>query len=368
MVARGGLGLEIHAAYIYYALNRCYYMARLSTTELAMKMLLPFWSCLLLGFHGTASAAPGDEVYTRPGTLVWADGTRLNLYCMGSGSPAVVFDSGWEDWAPVWTIVQPEVAKWTRACSYDRAGAGFSDPGPMPRTSVRIADELRSALHNAAIKGPYILVGHAFGGDNVRTFAERHTAEVAGLVLVEADVGGADEHLGDARLIASLRECRDAIATSKPLPALPARPGRPARSCAQQFFRGLPEAMWSPQLNAKLLELAQTKVAMYDAYISEMEQMPEDEAYLQEHSRSLGSLPIRVLSTGNHGIHVLDPTRPQNAEQQKYEQEVARAQAKWLELSSNAKQLFTDKSSEYIPFDQPSFVVDAIREVFTQRH
>jgi pimeloyl-ACP methyl ester carboxylesterase len=236
----------------------------------------------------------------------------------------------------------------------------------MPRTSVRIADELRSALHDAGIKGPYILVGHAFGGDNVRTFAERYTVDVAGLVLVEADVGGADEHRGDARRIASLRECRDAVAAGKPLPALPARPGRPARTCAQQFFRGLPEGMWSQELNAKLLELAQTKVAMYDAYISEMEQMPEDETYLQEHSRSLGSRPIRVLSTGNHGIGALDPARPQNAEQQKYEQGVARAQAKWLELSSNAKQLFTDKSSEYIPFDQPSFVVDAIREVFTQ--
>ena len=96
--------------------------------------------------------------------------------------------------------------------------------------------------------------------------------------------------------------------------------------------------------------------------------MPEDETYLQEHSRSWGSLPIRVLSTGNHGIHALDPTRPLSAEQRNYEQEVARAQAKWLELSSNAKQLFTDKSSEYIPFDQPRFVVDAIREVFTQGH
>jgi len=212
-----------------------------------MKTLLPLvWSCLLPGIHGTASAAPGDEIYTRPGTLVRADGTRLNLYCMGSGSPAVVFDSGWEDWAPVWTIVQPEVAKWTRACSYDRAGAGFSDPGPMPRTSVRIADELRSALHNAGIKGPYILVGHAFGGDNVRTFAERYTVDVAGLVLVEADVGGADEHRGDARHIASLRECRDAIAAGKPLPALTARPGRPAPTFAQQFFRGLPEAMCLP--------------------------------------------------------------------------------------------------------------------------
>ena len=324
------------------------------------------WSCLLLGINGTAGAAPGDEIYTRPGTLVPADGTRLNLYCMGSGSPAVVFDSGWEDWAPVWTIVQPEVAKWTRACSYDRAGAGFSDPGPLPRTSVRIADELRSALHNGGIKGPYILVGHAFGGDNVRTFAARHPGEVAGLVLVEADVTSSpEERRGQARLIASLRECRDAIAAGKPLPALP---GRPARTCAQQFFRGLPEAMWSPELNAKLLELARSKVAMYDAYISEMEQMPQDETYLEKHSRPLGSLPIRVLSTGNHGIHALDQAHPLNAEQQKYEQEVAREQAGWLALSSNAKQLFTDKSSEYIPFDQPNFVVDAIHEVFAHGH
>ena len=324
------------------------------------------WSCLLLGINRTAGAAPGDEIYTRPGTLVPADGTRLNLYCMGSGSPAVVFDSGWEDWAPVWTIVQPEVAKWTRACSYDRAGAGFSDPGPLPRTSVRIADELRSALHNGGIKGPYILVGHAFGGDNVRTFAARHPGEVAGLVLVEADVTSSpEERRGQARLIASLRECRDAIAAGKPLPALS---GRPARTCAQQFFRGLPEAMWSPELNAKLLELAQTKLAMYDAYISEMEQMPQDETYLEKHSRPLGSLPIRVLSTGNHGIHALDQAHPLNAEQQKYEQEVAREQAGWLALSSNAKQLFTDKSSEYIPFDQPNFVVDAIHEVFAHGH
>jgi pimeloyl-ACP methyl ester carboxylesterase len=323
---------------------------------------------LFLGVQSVAPAAQGDEIYARPGQLVTVQGTRLNFYCMGRGSPTVVFDSGWGDWAPVWTIVQPEVAKWTRACSYDRAGAGFSDPGPLPRTSVRIAAELRSALHNAHIQGPYILVGNAFGGDNVRTFAARYPAEVAALVLVEADVvSSPEERRGHAKLIASMRECRDAIASGKLLPQLPTRSGGPARVCAQEFFfRGLPEAMWSPELNAKLLELAQTKVAMYDSYISEMEQVPVDEAYLEHHSRSLGSRPIRVLSTGKHGVHSLDPTRPVDPEQQKYQQEVAREQASWLELSSNAKQLFSDKSSEYIPFDQPSFVVDAIREVYTQ--
>jgi formylglycine-generating enzyme required for sulfatase activity len=323
-------------------------------------------TCLTLWIPGRASAAAGDEVYTQPGRLVASDRTRLNLYCMGSGSPTVVFDSGWEDWAPVWAIVQPRVAQLTAACSYDRAGAGFSDAGPMPRTSVRIADELHSALHNAGVKGPYILVGHAFGGDNVRTFAVRYMGEVAGMVLVEADVGGLDQHRSDDPLIASLKECRQAIEEGKPLPRLPTQSGTPTRSCAQQFFRGLPEQMWSPQLNAKLLELAQTKTAMYDTFISEMEQMSTDEGYLEQHPRSFGSRPIRVLSTGYHGIHAIDPTRPKTAEQQKYEDEVAQAQARWLALSSNAKQLFTANSSEYIPFDQPDFVVDAIHQVYAE--
>jgi len=321
---------------------------------------------LLLGMPCLATAAAGDDVYAQPGRLVAIDGTRLNLYCAGGGSPTVVFDSGWEDWAPVWAIVQPRVAQWTRACSYDRAGAGFSDAGPMPRTSVRMADELHGALQNAGVKGPYILVGHAFGGDNVRTFAVRYMSEVAGMVLVEADVGGADEHQGDARHIASLRECREAITAGKPLPLLPARPGRPDRTCAQQFFRGLPEHMWSPELNARLLELAQTKVAMYDAYISEMEQMRTDEIYLEQHRRSFGSRPIRVLSTGYHGIHTLDPAHPKTAEEQQYQDKVASGQAKWLALSSNAKQLFTASSSEYIPFDQPDLVVDAIHQVYAE--
>ena len=113
-------------------------------------LLLPvFFATVTFGQQQTGSSA-ADMVYARPGQLIDAGGFKLNLYCMGSGSPTVVFDSGWEDWAPAWSTVQPDVAKWTRACSYDRAGAGFSDPGPMPRTSVRIAQELHTALHNGA--------------------------------------------------------------------------------------------------------------------------------------------------------------------------------------------------------------------------
>ena len=148
------------------------------------------WIAIVAILPAIAGAAPGDALYARPGQLVAVDHTRLSLYCLGTGSPAVVFDSGFEDWAPVWALVQPAVSKWTRACSYDRAGVGFSDAGSMPRTSARIADELHGALHNAGVTGPYILVGHAFGGDNVRTFAQRYLKDVAGIVLVEADVPG----------------------------------------------------------------------------------------------------------------------------------------------------------------------------------
>ncbi len=194
----------------------------------------------------SSGSAPADIVYARPGQFVDAGGFRLNLVCMGSGSPAVVFDSGWGDWSPAWSKVQPQIAKWTRACSYDRAGAGFSDPGPMPRTSVRIAGELRTALHNAGIAGPYILVGSAFGGDNVRTFADLYMDEVAGLVLDDADSDDLEPkemqeeaHRGHAGLPSDLRACRNLIAEHKPLPAQPSGRGSHHRPALSIFFSRL---------------------------------------------------------------------------------------------------------------------------------
>jgi pimeloyl-ACP methyl ester carboxylesterase len=319
------------------------------------------------------SGSPADIIYASAGRLVDVSGFRLNLYCMGSGSPTVIFDSGWEDWAPAWSTVQPRIASWTRACSYDRAGAGFSDPGPMPRTGVRIARELHTALRRANILGPYILVGNAFGGDTLRTFADLYMGEVAGLVTDDADsddVGPKamqeEQHRREVDIVSRLRDCRNAVAEHQPLPALPPRPGQPERTCAQQFFRGIPEAAWSLELNAKLLEIAQTKVALYDAYLSEMEQMPADEAWLQQHVRSFGSRPIRVLTSGNHGVGHLESKPPDTPKHLDYEKETTLAQARWLTLSSNSKQIFARNSSEYIQFDDPETVVNAVREVYDQ--
>ena len=325
------------------------------------------------GQRAAGASAPADIIYARPGQLIDAGGFRLNFYCMGSGSPAVVFDSGFGDWAPAWSKVQPEIAKWTRACSYDRAGAGFSEPGPMPRNSVRIAEELRTALHNGGIAGPYILVGHAYGGYNVRTFADLYMDEVAGMVLNDADPDDLEPkrmqeeaHRSHAGLPSDMRACRDLIAEHKPLPNL-ASPGRPPHNCAQQFFfRGLPEAAWSPELNAEILEIAQTKITMYDADASEMEQTAADETYLQQYLRSFGSRPIRVLTSGNHGVGDLKDKPPDTPKHIKYEEETTAAQARWLTLSSNAKQIFAHKSSEYIQFDEPETVINAVREVYEQ--
>lgn len=126
------------------------------------------------------------RLHPAPGRLVDIGGYRLHLNCIGSGSPTVVFDAGLSDDSLAWYKVQPEVAKRERACTYDRAGLGWSDPSPLPRTSRVIAIELHTLLHNAQVHGPYVLVGHSMGGMNVRMFAALYPREVIGLVLVDS--------------------------------------------------------------------------------------------------------------------------------------------------------------------------------------
>ena len=326
---------------------------------------------VLLVLPHAARAAAGDAVYLHPGQLVSAGGTQLNLYCMGSGSPTVVFDAGHQDWAPAWAAVQPEVAKWARTCSYDRAGAGFSDAGPMPRTSERIADELHGALLKAGVTAPYVLVGHAFGGYNTRAFAYRYMRDVAGLVLIDTDTGDVDS--ADMQAVnhsyfvvqgSELRACRDAVAEGKPLAAVPPPANQPRLTCEQRFFRGFPETAWSPELNARMLQIAPTRLALYDAVISELREMPADEVYLRQHQQSFGSRPIRVLTAaGSYGDTEATPAAV-HLRHLKTEYERAQFQAWFLGLSTNSRQTFAyHAGSGYIQFEQPDLVIDAIREV-----
>jgi pimeloyl-ACP methyl ester carboxylesterase len=93
-----------------------------------------------------------------PGRLVDVGGHRLHIWCSGSGMPSVILETGLGGSSADWGFVQPEVAKFTRVCSYDRAGMGYSDPGPSPRTMRRITGELTQLLDRAAVPGPVVLV------------------------------------------------------------------------------------------------------------------------------------------------------------------------------------------------------------------
>ena len=121
-----------------------------------------------------------------PGKFVEVHGLRMYLYCIGQGSPTVVLDSGLSDTWLDWYKVQPETARFTRVCAYDRAGVGWSDPRLGPRTSRVIAEELHTLLHNAGVAPPFVLAGHSMGGLNVRMYASLYRAEVAGMVLVDS--------------------------------------------------------------------------------------------------------------------------------------------------------------------------------------
>jgi pimeloyl-ACP methyl ester carboxylesterase len=126
------------------------------------------------------------RLHPPPGRMIDIGGYRLHLDCVGKGFPAVVFDSGLSDDSISWYKVQPEIAKDTRSCSYDRAGLGWSDRSPLPRTSRVVAEELHKLLKNANIEGPFILVGHSLGGLNVRMFAALYPGDTAGMVLVDS--------------------------------------------------------------------------------------------------------------------------------------------------------------------------------------
>jgi pimeloyl-ACP methyl ester carboxylesterase len=126
-----------------------------------------------------------NERLPRIGRAVDIGGRALNIYCSGEGSPAVVLES--DAFAPgySWVFIQREIAKTTRACWYDRAGYGWSDPGPAPRTSVRTAADLRLLLRAAGVAPPYLLVGDRFGGFNVRAYTGLYPDDVGGVVLVD---------------------------------------------------------------------------------------------------------------------------------------------------------------------------------------
>jgi pimeloyl-ACP methyl ester carboxylesterase len=126
------------------------------------------------------------SAFPPPGRLIDVGGRRLHLYCIGVGSPTVVLESGLGSPSPVWSKIQAQVAPRTRVCAYDRAGTAWSDACPGSRDPARIAEELKTLLDDAGVEGPFVLVGHSFGGLYARAFQNLFPERVTGLVLLDA--------------------------------------------------------------------------------------------------------------------------------------------------------------------------------------
>jgi pimeloyl-ACP methyl ester carboxylesterase len=141
----------------------------------------------LVGMTYQALATQADRRnFPPPGKLVDVGGHRLHIQCAGAGRPTVVLETGARAMSALWGHVQPQVAVRTRVCSYDRAGLGWSEPGPEPRDGLHIVSELRSLLGNAGETPPYVLVGHSFGGLLVRVYTDQYPEDVVGLLLLDS--------------------------------------------------------------------------------------------------------------------------------------------------------------------------------------
>ena len=289
---------------------------------------------MLLG-AGYESVAEASDVraYPPPGQLVDVGGHRLHIHCLGSGSPTVVIDAGLGDWSAGWeSWVQPEVARTTRVCTYDRAGMGYSEAGPLPRTAERFAQELHALLQQAGIAGPYVLVGHSMGGLPVLVFAHTYAAEVAGMVLIESMVPSqATSSAEDVPQAADAGSSNDWVLT------LPARIGL-LRVLAGPL--GITSGL-SPQVADAYLAFSVTPRSM-QATLDEGKGMAASLAQAGKVT-SLGALPLIVLSRG------LD-----------HDSDWQQQQAELLLLSSESQQLIADRSGHNVELDQPDVAVEAI--------
>ena len=258
-----------------------------------------------------------------PGRLVDVGGFRLHIWCTGSGSPLVILESGLGGAFVSWGYVQPEVARFTRACAYDRAGLGYSDPGPTPRTAARMAAELRDLLDRSGISEPLVLVGASSGGLSMRMLATQQPARVKGLVLVDASH---EDQRHDVPPIA---------------PFVPALATIGAFRVFGVSFGSSPESLAAPvRPYARAVEY---RAANYRAAADEIIHMPRTAAEVRQHRRRLPH-PVVVITAG----------RGADARWRALQQDQ-------VTLSARGCQIVAEDSGHAIPLQQPEVVVHAIR-------
>jgi pimeloyl-ACP methyl ester carboxylesterase len=309
------------------------------------------------------SAAVIDDVaYTRPQQRIAVeDGRHLNLYCLGKGSPTVIFDSGLGDSSKAWGLVQPAISRITRSCSYDRAGLGFSDPTPRPGNSAAAVEDLHRLVQSGALQPPLVLVGHSYGGMNVRLYAATHRDEVAGIVLVDGsledlaplfwDIDGAFV-VDYLPYVATLESCL-------------ARPwGEFVPGSDQRNFCGaVANPRYSAAINAIELQRARYP-ARLQGWIGEFRNFWfVSGAQLRAARGDLGELPLLLLHRPLQG------PAPRETASQRAAKNVLLPQLRRLQAAESrcgqVRQI--PSTGHYIQLDQPQAVMDAIVEVMAQR-
>ncbi len=299
---------------------------------------------LLAGGAVLQAIASSRSLHRPPGSLIQVGKNgvgeyRMHLYCTGQGSPAVILDAGFGDSWMTWRTVQPRIAGFTRVCSYDRAGMGWSEPSPEPRTSKVIAAELHTLLHNASIPPPYILVGHSFGGMNVRAYADAYREDVAGLVL--EDSAHPDQM---ARLPEALKELEGRF-------AILLRAGE----YAMPF--GLPRMMGFCDPDAT----AECSSASLREMEAERAALDESSAQVRA-TRPLGNLPLRVLSRDPSNVMAALPPYVMKSVNQVWQQ----LQEELAQLSTNSTRVIATGSGHYIHREKPDLFVASVKELIAK--
>lgn len=311
--------------------------------------------------------------YGRPRTLVAVQGARrLNLACVGSGRTTVLFLSGLGGGTFDWRKVQPVIGRVTRACAYDRAGYGFSDPATAPSDVTSTIDDLHALLHSQAIAAPVILVGHSLGGLYATTYALRYPRDVAGMVLVEPAFSGQTTQIAKAvgpaaagrmerankQTIVALDRCI-ALATTGQL----SQPAEQASDCLDNPADPDPDVHKERNREAKSLAFERALRSEYEmANITGADGQTVDDHQTERSGETLGSIPLAVLTRGE------SETLPGLSAE-----EVAKADAAWrtghdklAALSSVGTNTIVPHSRHFVQLDQPDAVTGQIVRVLSQ--
>ena len=291
-----------------------------------------------------------------PGQMIDVGGHRLHLFCQGQGSPTVIMDAGLGDSWLTWSKTQPEIAKRTRACSYDRAGFGYSEPGPYPRDSKQIVAELHALLGAAMIPPPYLLVGHSFGGYNTRLYASTFPGEVAGLVLVDAS------HEDQTRLFP---QSFDALNTGW-MRGLRWQVRRAALGLER--VRGVP-AYDPPSVPEEFVDLAEAVAYRTDWYrtiLAEFETFATLSADEVRTARRPVDFPLVVVTGSSTMAKDLIAIGLSPADADSAARVWQYLQRDETTLSTRGRQIIADRSSHYVNMDQPELVIAAVDTVLDE--